>query len=60
VYSFGVLVYEVFSGGQFPFGHLADEGLIKLLTDAQASMSGALFVSPVARITGTMCGRIFV
>jgi hypothetical protein len=38
-YSFGVLAYEIVSGGTMPFYHLADEALITFLSSLLSSSS---------------------
>ena len=45
-YSFGVLLFEVFSGGQPPFGRLEDPALVTLLMErVTASITAVLFAS---------------
>jgi len=48
VYSFGVLAFEVVSGGQFPFNSLSDEALITLMTSSSVP-SGSLFKTTTLR-----------
>lgn len=41
-YSFGVLLFEIYSFGIFPFDHVTDNDLIALLVDANKSLDRAL------------------
>jgi hypothetical protein len=51
VYSFGPLVFEVYSGGQCPFGELGNDALLKILLTPDISLVAALFATPWPNMT---------
>jgi hypothetical protein len=54
VYSFGVLAYEVASGGLLPFQHVADEALIGVLARSTSPIESVLFGTGVAALAGAL------
>ncbi len=54
VFSFGVVMFEVFSHGQLPHGLLSDEALILRLIDKQVSFPSLLFGPALKLMTSSL------
>ena len=58
VYSFGVLAYEVASGGQLPFPHLSNEALVPVLARVVPSMAPDLFGRDLASLPAGLAAAV--